>query len=80
LELLQSFTACNMALSLFKKGGIIMRRQSNPWVLLIGAAIMGTMLLFSFTGNISVKTAQLKVHNKVMAVSMKTEFHTVEVK
>jgi len=55
-----------------------MRPKSNPWVLLIGAAIMGIMLLASFGGNIAVKTHTLATQNKINDIKMNSEFKQAE--
>jgi hypothetical protein len=51
-----------------------MRPKSNPWVLLIGAGIMGAMLLISGMGNIAVKTHTLATQNKRAELNMNHEF------
>lgn len=54
-----------------------MRPKSNPWVLLIGAAIMGIMLLASFGGNIAVQTHKLATQNMIDEIKMNNEFKHV---
>jgi uncharacterized membrane protein len=54
-----------------------MRPKSNPWVLLIGAAIISVMLMAGFGGNVAVKTHTLATQNKIDAMKMKSEFKQV---
>lgn len=61
-----------------ERGDYIMRSKSNPWVLLIGAGIMGAMLLICMSGNIAVRTHTLATQNQRMELNMKQEFKQME--
>lgn len=50
-----------------------MRKTSNPWVILVGGAIMVCMAWACLCGGISGQTIRKGIHNKTVAIEMRVE-------